>query len=76
MTSLEVSHLGVKFGDRKVISDLSFSLSSGEIASLLGPSGCGKTTLLRAIAGLLTPSGGTIRLYSIDWSLITFIGST
>jgi iron(III) transport system ATP-binding protein len=62
MTSLEVSHLDVKFGDRKVISDLSFSLSSGEIASLLGPSGCGKTTLLRAIAGLLTPSGGTIRL--------------
>jgi iron(III) transport system ATP-binding protein len=62
MTSLEVSHLDVKFGDRKVISDLSFSLSSGEIASLLGPSGCGKTTLLRAIAGLLKPSGGTIRL--------------
>ena len=62
MTSLEVSHLDVKFGNRKVISDLSFSLNSGEIASLLGPSGCGKTTLLRAIAGLLTPSGGTIRL--------------
>jgi iron(III) transport system ATP-binding protein len=62
MTSLEVSHLEVKFGQRTVISDLSFSLQSGEIASLLGPSGCGKTTLLRAIAGLLTPSGGTIRL--------------
>jgi iron(III) transport system ATP-binding protein len=62
MTSLEVSHLEVRFGDRKVISDLSFSLQSGEIASLLGPSGCGKTTLLRAIAGLLTPSQGTIRL--------------
>jgi iron(III) transport system ATP-binding protein len=62
MTSLEISHLDVKFGNRKVISDLSFSLNSGEIASLLGPSGCGKTTLLRAIAGLLTPSGGTIRL--------------
>lgn len=62
MTSLEISHLDVNFGSRKVISDLSFSLSAGEIASLLGPSGCGKTTLLRAIAGLLTPSGGTIRL--------------
>jgi iron(III) transport system ATP-binding protein len=62
MTSLEVSHLEVKFGQQKVSSDLSFSLQSGEIASLLGPSGCGKTTLLRAIAGLLTPSEGTIRL--------------
>ena len=64
MTTLEVSHLDVQFGARKVISDLSFSLNTGEIASLLGPSGCGKTTLLRAIAGLLTPSGGTIRLGS------------
>lgn len=62
MTSLEVSHLDVKFGPRRVISDLSFSLKSGEIASLLGPSGCGKTTLLRAIAGLISPSGGAIRL--------------
>ena len=61
MTSLSVSNLTVKFGARTVISDLSFSLASGEIAALLGPSGCGKTTLLRAIAGLLQPSAGTIR---------------
>ena len=62
MTSLEVSHLSVSFGERTVISDLSFALQAGEIASLLGPSGCGKTTLLRAIAGLLQPREGTIRL--------------
>lgn len=64
MTSLDVSHLSVNFGDRIVIDDLSFSLKEGEIASLLGPSGCGKTTLLRAIAGLLQPREGTIRLGS------------
>ena len=62
MRALEVSHLNVNFGERNVLSDLSFSLAPGEIASLLGPSGCGKTTLLRAIAGLLQPSAGTIRL--------------
>jgi len=62
VTSLEVSHLSVSFGERTVISDLSFALQAGEIASLLGPSGCGKTTLLRAIAGLLQPREGTIRL--------------
>ena len=62
MTSLEVSHLSVSFGERTVIGDLSFALQAGEIASLLGPSGCGKTTLLRAIAGLLQPREGTIRL--------------
>jgi len=64
VTSLDVSHLSVNFGDRTVIDDLSFSLKEGEIASLLGPSGCGKTTLLRAIAGLLQPREGTIRLGS------------
>jgi iron(III) transport system ATP-binding protein len=64
MRALEVSHLSVNFGSRNVLSDLSFSLAPGEIASLLGPSGCGKTTLLRAIAGLLQPSAGTIRLGS------------
>jgi iron(III) transport system ATP-binding protein len=64
MTSLSVSHLTVKFGDREIISDLSLELAEGEIASLLGPSGCGKTTLLRAIAGLIQPNGGTIRFGS------------
>ena len=39
MTSLSVSHLTVNFGSRTVISDLSFELRQGEIASLLGPSG-------------------------------------
>ncbi|KAA1303213.1 MAG: ATP-binding cassette domain-containing protein, partial [SAR202 cluster bacterium] len=37
-------------------------LYPGEILSILGPSGCGKTTLLRIIAGLETPSRGTIYL--------------
>ena len=55
MTSLSISHLSVNFGERSVISDLSFDLKQGEIASLLGPSGCGKTTLLRAISGLIQP---------------------
>ncbi len=61
MSSLEISHLEVSFGPKKVIDDLSLSLAEGEIAALLGPSGCGKTTLLRSIAGLIQPSSGTIR---------------
>jgi len=64
MTSLSISHLSVKLGDREIISDLSLELGQGEIASLLGPSGCGKTTLLRAIAGLIQPNAGTIRFGS------------
>jgi iron(III) transport system ATP-binding protein len=64
MTSLSISQLSVKLGEREIISDLTFDLRQGEIASLLGPSGCGKTTLLRAIAGLIQPTGGTIRFGS------------
>lgn len=62
MTSLEIKHLNISFGERNVINNLSLSIDSGQIASLLGPSGCGKTTLLRAIAGLVQPDSGTIRL--------------
>lgn len=61
MTSLEISHLRVSFDKKVILNDLSLSLAEGQIAALLGPSGCGKTTLLRAIAGLLRPSDGTIR---------------
>jgi iron(III) transport system ATP-binding protein len=61
MTSVEIKNLDVELGKRKILDNLSFNLGSGQIAALLGPSGCGKTTLLRAIAGLIQPSAGTIR---------------
>ncbi len=50
------------FGEKRVIDNLSLSISSGSFTTLLGPSGCGKTTLLRMIAGLETPDSGTIKL--------------
>ena len=61
MTSLEVSSLTVHLGDRKVLDDLSITIEAGTFTAILGPSGCGKTTLLRAVAGLLAPTSGTIR---------------
>lgn len=61
MTSLEVSSLTLHLGDRKVLDDLSITIEAGTFTAILGPSGCGKTTLLRAVAGLLTPTSGTIR---------------
>jgi len=61
MTSLEVQDLSVQIGGREILKDLSISLDAGSFTAILGPSGCGKTTLLRAIAGLVPPSSGTIR---------------
>ena len=44
----------------KAVDDISFEIDNGEILTLVGPSGCGKTTVLRSIAGLVTPTEGEI----------------
>jgi len=49
-----------RFGSYQVLSDISFSLISGEILGLIGPNGSGKSTLLECITGLLPLESGTI----------------
>jgi sulfonate transport system ATP-binding protein len=51
-----------RFGDRVVLDHLCLSIGDEELVVLLGPSGCGKTTLLRLIAGLDRPDGGTVEV--------------
>ncbi|MER5657665.1 ABC transporter ATP-binding protein [Streptomyces sp. NPDC002131] len=46
----------------EAVRDLTFTVDTGELVCLVGPSGCGKTTLLRCMAGLLTPTAGEVRL--------------
>jgi iron(III) transport system ATP-binding protein len=59
---IEVADLVVRYGDVIAVDGIGFDIAPGELVTLLGPSGCGKTTTLRAVAGLETPSGGSIRL--------------
>jgi putative ABC transport system ATP-binding protein len=65
MADLEVRDLTVEFVSDgytvKPLSGLSFDAENGELVVVLGPSGCGKTTLLSCLAGLLTPTSGSIR---------------
>jgi NitT/TauT family transport system ATP-binding protein len=49
-------------GSVEAIGDISFEMRRGELVCIVGPSGCGKTTLLKCIAGLLTPTSGLIEL--------------
>ncbi len=58
---LEVADLECVRGDRRLFTQLSFSLSGGELLYLYGHNGSGKTTLMRAICGLLQPTAGDIR---------------
>ncbi|MEI8171583.1 MAG: ABC transporter ATP-binding protein [Rhodoferax sp.] len=59
---LEAVRVGKRYGGFTAVDDLSFSVARGSFFSILGPSGCGKTTLLRMIAGFLSPDTGDIRI--------------
>jgi len=57
---LEIASLRRNFGHREIVHALSLRLAEGERAALSGPNGSGKTTVLRCIAGTLTPTSGSI----------------
>lgn len=62
---LETRGLGFSYGSHQVITDVTFSVHSGEFAALVGPNGSGKTTLLRICLGLLRPKSGSANLFGV-----------
>jgi putative ABC transport system ATP-binding protein len=70
VTRLAVRDLTVEYvtgGYRmRPLQDLSFGAEDGQLVVLLGPSGCGKTTLLSCLAGLLTPTAGSILVDDVE----------
>ena len=63
---IEVQNLVKSFGTTRALTGVSFAVGAGEIVGLLGPNGAGKTTLVRAMATLLTPDAGTVRVGGFD----------
>lgn len=51
-----------RFGATLAVDDIDLDLGDHEVLCLVGPSGCGKSTVLRMLAGLVRPDGGTVRL--------------
>jgi len=62
MALLEARNLRVNYGPIQAIRGIDLDVEQGQIVALLGANGAGKTTTLRAISGVLKPSGGTVTL--------------
>ncbi len=63
---IEVEKYNKLYGDFSAVRDLSFVVQPGDVLGLVGPNGAGKTTTLRALAGILQPTSGTIRICGLD----------
>ena len=66
---LSVDGLTKTFGPRRVLSDVSFEVGSGEVLGLIGPNGAGKTTVLECLAGLLPSDSGKVAYRGHELSL-------
>jgi branched-chain amino acid transport system ATP-binding protein len=61
MALLEIEGLDVHYGGIHALKGVSLKVEAGEVVTLIGANGAGKTTTLRAISGLVKPSGGRVR---------------
>ena len=66
MSVLNAISLGKRYKSRRVVDDVSLSVSSGQIVGLLGPNGAGKTTCFYMIVGLVPCGEGKIELDNVD----------
>lgn len=64
--AIEVRGLGRNFGPVRALTDVSFDVPAGEITALLGENGAGKSTLLKILAGLQSPSAGSVTVFGTE----------
>ena len=68
---LRIDNLRVNYGGIEAVKDISFTVPEGKIVTLIGANGAGKSTTLRAIAGLVKPASGRIRLQAEDLTALS-----
>ena len=57
---INIVNVNKSFDGVQILKDINLKIEQGEFFSIIGPSGCGKTTLLRMIAGFISPDSGAI----------------
>ena len=57
---LKINNLNINYGGINAVRDVSFEVEEGSIITLVGANGAGKSSILRSIAGVVTPTSGTI----------------
>ncbi len=68
MTMLDVDNVSVSFGGVKAVQDVSFSVESGEVFSIVGPNGAGKTTIFNLLSRIYDVDDGSMRLDGQDFT--------
>ncbi|MFN2521843.1 MAG: MFS transporter [Mycobacteriales bacterium] len=65
-TALDVDRVQVQFGGVAALTDVSLTVSPGQVLGIIGPNGAGKTTLFDVISGFVSPAAGTVRIAGTD----------
>ena len=63
---ISLENISLSFGERKILDNISFKISSGQILGMLGPNGVGKSTIFNLITGLIKPDYGKIKFDGVD----------
>src|SRR5260370_7093549 len=64
--AIEIHDLVVKYGSKRAVDGLTFTVPTGTIFGFLGPNGSGKTTTIKTLLGFRQPDGGSARVFGYD----------
>lgn len=63
---IQIENISKHYGQLKALSDVSFSMTTGEVVGLLGVNGAGKSTLMKILSGIITPDTGKVTFFGKD----------